>query len=266
MTKWRYISDPPLPGACNMAIDEVLFESFLRNDALPVFRLYRWYPPTLSLGRFQQSDFLDWDYIESRRIDVVRRFSGGGALIHGGDISYSIVCKAESDVDKSYIMLTQFLFDLYRHLGLDPSYACDLETSVYSFGRRNNLCLAGKEKRDIVIAGRKVGGNAQRRKAGALIQHGSIPLRYDRDCLAALGGVSPGGLDNAASLEDLGLDIGIEKLMTTLELVFSRRYGDIRASVLSADERKRASVLEREKYANSACIRNREAMNTCAGL
>jgi len=192
---WRLIDSPPNDGRTNMAVDEALLLSFNSGGSQPAFRTYGWNPPALSIGRFQNvAETIDQVLCRQMGVPIVRRITGGGAIFHADELTYSIVCTQEqispaASVKDSFRVLTGFLVEFYRSLGLDARYAVDSSGSEEGLGVRTPFCFAGRESFDILINGRKIGGNAQRRNRNIIFQHGSIPvvnrsrdgLRYMRD-------------------------------------------------------------------------------------
>lgn len=164
-----------------MAIDEALLSSF-EQSSQPVFRLYGWQPAALSLGRFQNAgEVLDIDLCRAGRVPVVRRISGGGVIYHADELTYSLVCSPDQipetdSIKDSFRVLTGFLLQFYRSLGLDAVYALDVSAGAEKLGQRTPFCFAGRESFDIIVNGRKIGGNAQRRLKRVVFQHGSIPI------------------------------------------------------------------------------------------
>lgn len=179
--QWRLIDSGSLGGPQNMAIDEALLSSF-EQGSQPVFRLYGWQPAALSLGRFQGSgDVLDLDRCRSDRLPVVRRISGGGVIYHADELTYSLVCSPDqipktASIKDSFRILTGFLLQFYRSLGLDAAYALDVSNNAEKLGQRTPFCFAGRESFDMIVNGKKIGGNAQRRLKRVVFQHGSIPI------------------------------------------------------------------------------------------
>jgi len=165
-----------------MAVDEALLLSFDPVDSPPLLRLYGWRPPALSLGRFQDAaGVLDLDRCRAVGVPIIRRISGGGVIFHADELTYSIVCSQRhlppaSSIKESFRHLTAFLLVFYGKLGMDPRYAVDLRHGR-RLGERTPFCFAGRESYDILIDGKKIGGNAQRRLKEVIFQHGSIPLR-----------------------------------------------------------------------------------------
>ena len=225
---WRFIDTGVLDGPANMAVDEALLRCFDAERSLPVFRLYGWSKPALSLGRFQEAkEVLRLDRCATAGIPVVRRITGGGAVFHGEELTYSLVCAPRhippaASIKESFRVLTRFLLNFYRKLGLSASHAIDCLPAETVLGERTSFCFAGRESYDIMIGGRKIGGNAQRRLREAIFQHGSIPLRnlapegsrFLREAPADLG-------KTAGALEDLGVSLQVGELQSLLAAAFA---------------------------------------------
>lgn len=164
-----------------MAVDEALLLSFDPAASLPILRLYSWTPPALSLGRFQDAALvLNIDKCRTAGVPIVRRITGGGVIYHADELTYSIVCAprhipSTPSIKESFRVLTSFLLVFYKNLGLEPCYAADA-CHGRRLGERTAFCFAGKETYDILVKGKKIGGNAQRRLKEVIFQHGSIPL------------------------------------------------------------------------------------------
>ena len=248
MHTWRFIDSGTASAQWNMAVDEALLYSFREGD-LPIFRLYRWEEPSLSLGRFSQiEEVLEREKLHTERIPYVRRMTGGGILVHGSDISYSLVVPRsfiqDTGVKEGYRHLCRFLIDLYRQLGLDAAFAHDLQLAE----TQSPVCLAGTEAYDIIVSGRKIGGNAQRHTRQALLQHGSIPLEIKREHFEALFH-GDSGLDNAASLQGCGIDMTDTRLTAAVKKAFEESYGvALEEGALQPVEALLAKKLYHEKY------------------
>ena len=164
-----------------MAIDEALLDCFSPDTDPPILRLYGWNPAAFSFGRFQNpEETIDLGRCKTDNVQAVRRITGGGIIFHGSELTYSLVVPTGfagggSRVKDAFFQLTSFLLDFYRQLGLDVDYAANLRTGE-RLGGRTALCFAGLESCDILIRGKKIGGNAQRRIRDIIFQHGSIPL------------------------------------------------------------------------------------------
>jgi lipoate-protein ligase A len=259
-TNWRLIDTGPLSGPENMAVDEALLSCFEPEKSAPVLRFYGWSPPALSLGRFQDAPaVLDLHRSRADNVPVVRRITGGGVIYHADEMTYSIVCAQQhlphtATVKESFRMLTAFLLSFYRSLGLHAEYAVDVSNGTERLGERTSFCFAGKESFDIVIDGRKIGGNAQRRLKNAIFQHGSIPLfnrvekgigyLCERPC--DLGG-------DVAALADFGVEIRENDLKDKLNKSFHEGIEtELISSSLTAKETGLAEELLKSRYGSDS--------------
>jgi lipoate-protein ligase A len=215
-----------------MAIDEALLACFDPATSLPVLRLYGWEPPAFSCGRFQEPGaFLDLDQCRRDAVPVVKRITGGGIIYHAQELTYSLVCPAAAipdsrSVKAAFFHLTSFLLAFYRNLGLAPCHAEQYHHDGRRLGERTPLCFAGTESCDILVGGRKIGGNAQRRLKETIFQHGSIPLRQMAGIGAAyLPAPSPGLLEATTSLADEGIVLPRDELARLLARSFAEQMG-----------------------------------------
>ncbi|HEY6838360.1 MAG TPA: lipoate--protein ligase family protein [Geobacteraceae bacterium] len=232
MTSWRLIATTPGDGRLNMAIDEALLFAFDPQHSAPLLRLYGWDPPALSLGRFQDEDqLLDRERCAAAGVPVVQRITGGGIIFHADELTYSLVCSPRhlpcvASVKESFRTLTSFILHFYRGLGLDAAHAADVLPPGPRLGERTAFCFAGKESYDILIAGRKIGGNAQRRLRNTIFQHGSIPL-VNRAAEGArfLREASVLGAGETAALADFGITLCRADLATLLASSFTATFG-----------------------------------------
>lgn len=227
VTHWRLIDTGSLDGAGNMAIDEALIECFDPVNSAPVLRLYGWDPPCLSLGRSQHPDrVLDIDRCKSSGVPFIQRVTGGGVIYHRDEITYALVCNPShvppaTSIKDSFRSLTSFLICFYRKLGLDPIYAIESQSAGPTIGLRTDFCFAGRESYDILLKGRKIGGNAQRRQRNLIFQHGSIPL-YDHSAVGAAFLKEPPriGETGVSALADFGVTDTPEALKQLLVQAF----------------------------------------------
>jgi lipoate-protein ligase A len=263
---WRFIDTGPLDGPANMAVDEALLSSFDPDSSPPVFRLYGWNPPAFSVGKHQDAaQTLDLDRCREDGIRVVRRVTAGGIIYHAEEVTYSIVCAPKHipqvrTVKESFKSLCGFLLLTYRKLGLEPAFAVESNPSGVKLGERTALCFAGKEEYDIVVGGRKVGGNAQRRLKEVVFQHGSIPLR---NCLTeALSFVHENARpplleQNTASLEEMQVVPDVGELKGILADSFEECFAvSLSRSGLDPYERKAAEYLRENKYSRDSWNRD----------
>ncbi len=168
-------------GKENMQIDSNILEKAIEiNSNEPVFRLYGWKPKCISLGRNQKDNFL------TGKIDSVRRLTGGRALLHDNEITYSyvspvnIIPNGESVVE-SYKYISGILINFFKTQGVDLNFGENKRISTHF-----DYCMLVSTGSDVCYKGKKLIGSAQCRKHGYILQHGSILYDYDKDLLEKL--------------------------------------------------------------------------------
>jgi len=237
-----------------MAFDEALAEG-VRAGGPPVLRFYSWSPGCLSLGRFQNlSDGLT---DEARSGPLVRRMTGGGGIWHDDELTYSLACTTadlpDAGVKASFERLCGFLVDTWRSLGWNAGFAKDAGRDGGPLGLYTPACFAGQEEYDIVVDGRKLGGNAQRRDRTLVFQHGSLPRLLDRSRLGAL--FQEGFRPDEAGTTDLvscGWGAPAVDLIPRLQAAFLARLGaEGGESEPTAAEVEAAKEAVRTRYGNS---------------
>lgn len=169
-------------GASNMAIDCAIAEAVSQGSRVPTLRLYGWTPFCLSLGYGQRARDVDRAALAARDWDLVRRPTGGKAILHGDELTYSLCLPlnhelATENVIESYRRLSAGLLRALAHLGIaaqaEPQAAGQAD---YAAGP---VCFVAPSHFEITVAGRKVIGSAQLRRRGVMLQHGTIPLAGD---------------------------------------------------------------------------------------
>lgn len=171
-------------GKENMQIDSDLLDFAIKNELKePIFRLYGWKPACVSLGRNQKDDFLDYELLKSKNIDVVRRLTGGRALLHDNEITYSFICPESflqngSHIVSSYKEISQILIDKFKKLGIDLDFGASkpIKTGF-------DYCMLISTGADLCYKEKKLIGSAQCRSHGYILQHGSILYDYDKKLL-----------------------------------------------------------------------------------
>ena len=169
-------------GADNMAVDVAISEAVAARQQLPTLRLYGWKPFCLSLGYGQRLRDADRGALQARGWDLLRRPTGGKAILHGDELTYSLCLPidhrlARGDVISSYRRLSVGLLRALLRLGL-PASAAPKDTGS-SQGEVGPICFEMPSPYEITVAGRKLIGSAQMRRKGVLLQHGTLPLRGD---------------------------------------------------------------------------------------
>ena len=193
---WRLIRSGPMPGAMNMALDDALLQTVAAGESPPVLRLYRWQPATLTLGYAQKVDAgVDLTACEKAGVDVVRRPTGGRAVLHDREVTYAVITPCASpfavSVAHNYRVIAEVLRNTLRHFDLPA----ELVPGKPRAQQGQAVCFTAPAQHELLVAGCKVAGCAQKRRGGAFLQHGSIPLELDVKLLDRL---LPGQADEAA--------------------------------------------------------------------
>lgn len=241
----RLLIDPPAAGAWNMAVDEALLESAALEERCTL-RFYRWSEPTLSLGYFQR-------YEDRRRhaaslsCACVRRASGGGAILHDRELTYSLAMPPMHPLARSpeqlYQALHGSLISCLREFGFDAS----LVSSPAANDSQPFLCFHRHAIGDVVIGSHKVAGSAQRRWRGAVLQHGSVILS------ASPAAPELPGLDDLGE-SPLAIDALISRWRGVLPDVLNAEHS---LSELADGERSRATEIATSKYGNDSWTKRR---------
>ena len=191
-TRWAVLVTPPLPGADNMALDHALMVRATRTGEA-VLRIYTWRHPTLSFGRHETAiGAYDPAAIAAAGLSVVRRPTGGRAVLHDDEITYSVTAPLSTEQPRRaharalYAAINALLLDGLARLGVSAELAArDPGTSTpRSLG--TGPCFDTASDGEVVVAGQKLVGSAQWREDGAVLQHGSMLISGHRARLAAL--------------------------------------------------------------------------------
>lgn len=193
MTRFRLLDTGTADGDWNMALDEALLEGHRLGLSPPTLRVTRWRQPTLSLGYAQKLEGLNLAACRAHGVELVRRPTGGRAVLHAGDFTYAFIGSGlPAGVAASYRAISEAVARALAHLGLESALV-----SGRPGGGRPADCFAVATQADLCAAGAKLVGSAQTRRAGAVLQHGSLYVRYPEELGRAIfGAVSrPGDLD-----------------------------------------------------------------------
>ncbi|HET9496504.1 MAG TPA: biotin/lipoate A/B protein ligase family protein [Chloroflexia bacterium] len=284
IASWRAITGYDLPGDYQMALDEALLESVIAGG-VPVVRFYTWRPATLSLGVNQPFGEIDADECARRGFGLVRRLTGGRAVLHQHELTYSVIAlendsRVSGGVIESYRKISTALVEGLRSMGADVSLAepskamfralaesrrrTELDDTVDS--SNGAVCFDTASAYELTARGRKLVGSAQARRGGAILQHGSILLDVDWDAwVNVFSYASEAGRERAytklpsrmTSLsEELGRPVTARELQAALVPAFERTFG---ISLMEAEptpaEEEAARRLAAEKYATEGWTR-----------
>lgn len=266
MTTWRLIHTPPSTGAWNMAVDEAILEHIYRGESKPTLRLYAWTPPCLSLGNAQPFKDVDVDRLKLHGWEVVRRVTGGRAILHTDELTYSVTGSEHEEilsggVLESYNRLSKALLYAVQSLSLPVQVQEGKNTPASQ--NLNPVCFEVPSSYEITVDGKKLIGSAQARKKEGVLQHGSLPLTGDltRICDAlvfenesARQEAKDRLLARATTVESaLGIEISWENTAQALVEGFEAELGiQFESAELSQSEIQRADELIKEKYAHVA--------------
>jgi len=251
---WRLLVDPAADGSWNMAVDEALLEGYASRPEHrpPTLRLYGWSPPTLSLGRGQPPpDAAGLSYLRREGIGLVRRPSGGGAVLHDAERTYALVGAVgtgpfPAGVVDTYERVARALERALRALGVD---ARPQRRPPRRQARPPAACFDIASPYELTWQGRKLVGSAQLRRRRGFLQHGSIPLHSEAERVGrVVGGVTHadrhGGLEQA-----LGAPPPAAALDRALVQAFAREFGvRLAPGRLTTEEIELATRLRARRY------------------
>ncbi|HHW14117.1 MAG TPA: lipoate--protein ligase family protein [Firmicutes bacterium] len=249
-----------------MAMDEAVLEAVGRGDAPPTLRFYGWDPPALSLGYFQDREReVDLAGCAAQGFDCVRRPTGGRAVLHAEEVTYALVVPEThpgfgGSISETYRAIGEGLAAGLRRLGVPAEMAPAERRGGWE---RSAACFDSPSFYELVVDGRKLVGSAQVRRFGAILQHGSILLRFDVDQLLRCLAMAPGSgrerlrrglVAHVASLEQvLGRVPGFAEVAAAVAAGMAEAFGvKLVPGELTPAERGRAEELAREKYAAEA--------------
>jgi lipoate-protein ligase A len=260
--RWRLIVDSPADGAWNMAVDEAILEGYLadRDPPPPTLRLYGWKPPALSLGKSQAAaGTADLGFLRRNGIDLVRRPTGGRAVLHEHERTYAVIGSLRggrfgSGVLDTYRLIAAALESAIRALGVE-ALAVSRHPSAAAPAEAGAACFNWTSAHEIAVGGRKLIGSAQLRRGHGFLQHGSIPVAIDA---ARLRGALGGDVDESAFTDlrrELGPRLDVGDLDEALRRAVERCF-DVRVvpGTLTEVEHRRATRLRCWKHLSTAWV------------
>ncbi|MCE5237094.1 lipoate--protein ligase family protein [bacterium] len=250
-----------------MAVDEAMLEAGVAGLIPPTLRFYAWQPPAVSLGFFQPlDDRISLTEIAARGFGLVRRPSGGRAILHKDELTYSVVVADDlipdgRSVMGSYRTLSRGIEAGLGLLGLGAELADRATPERMKAQGLPTVCFAKAAKCDMTVSGRKIVGSAQTRRRGVIMQHGSVPIHLDpAEHLAVMPGEGTDEasqqrlLQKACGVADaLGRSVPFEELAEALRRGFEQRLGIVlEPGELTAWELAKADELYATRYATRA--------------
>lgn len=187
MITWRWIRSGANSPAMNMAVDEAILTLHGEGRTPPTLRFYTWEPPTLSIGYFQKvHKEIDLDAVKRYGLGFVRRPTGGRAVLHEHELTYSVIVSEEHpnmprSVTDAYRVISEGVLQGFRELGLHAYFAVpESEEEKLQLKNPNSaVCFDTPSWYELVVEGKKVAGSAQTRQKGVILQHGAILIDLD---------------------------------------------------------------------------------------
>lgn len=259
-TTWRYLDEGVNSASYNMALDEALAIAVRKELSPPTLRLYGWDRPSVTIGYFQRSSEIDVAYCAQKNIPVVRRASGGRAVLHGEELTYSISAKTVAGVfshglHDSYANIGKALGLAFVRIGIVPEtklrrqLPAELKTGARP---RNPLCFHSASYGEISFQERKIIGSAQKRWRDGLLQQGSIPTTIAYDEVATIFRCAdPKSLkETMGGLCEMVPSLTIDGLKSALRSAFEEVFDiQFKRATPSAEETRIAEELDARKYA-----------------
>lgn len=271
MTKkatWRFIDSGAQSPAMNMAIDEAILTIHSQGKTLPTVRFYRWNPSTLSIGYFQKEKEINHEAVGRFGLGFVRRATGGRAVLHDQELTYSVVVSEDypgmpSQVNEAYRVISNGLLKGFQRLGFHAemvSLASEEEKAKYA-SMGSSACFDSPSWYELVVEGKKIAGSAQTRQKGTILQHGSILLDWDVDKLfevlhfsseRVMERMKQSFLEKAVAINHLSdRTVSLDEARAVFFEGFKEGLGvDLVPGELTEDEVVLAKQLAQEKYGN----------------
>jgi lipoyl(octanoyl) transferase len=262
---WRVVKTPPAPGAWNMAVDEAILAAIGRQDVPPTLRLFAWNPVCLSLGYAQPFSDVDDERLAQKGWDVVRRVTGGRAILHTDELTYSVIGphgepRLAGSVLESYQRLSQALLAALNTMAL-PAQALPKNQNPSEKKQPEPVCFEVPSNYEITVSGKKLIGSAQARKNVGILQHGTLPLAgnlaritealhfkdADQRNQAGLRLLDRATTVEAVLQQSISWERAAEAFISAFEDVLNLSFEE---SALTAKELTHADILVKEKYAH----------------
>lgn len=238
--RWRVLRYEKANAVYNMALDEAIAEAVAFRVAGPTIRFYGWEPAAVSIGRFQKlEEVVDLEGCKRLGVDVVRRSTGGGAVFHDRELTYSVICPEDmmpADINEAYREIGGWMVNALKLIGIEAVF---------------------EPINDVLVNGKKISGSAQSRRKGMFVQHGTLIYDLDRAKMFSVLKVPKDKLDSH-SLGDPAervtsvreqRKVPWEYVAAALANAFIMNR-EWYAGDLTADEIARAEVIARLRYAN----------------
>ncbi|MFJ7637177.1 lipoate--protein ligase family protein [Peribacillus sp. NPDC097264] len=265
--KWGFIDSGDCSPAYNMAMDEALLNWQSNGEIPPMIRFYGWNPATLSIGYFQRAETeIDLAEVERQGLGFVRRPTGGRAVLHEHELTYSVIVPESypgmpNTVTEAYRVISEGILKGFRNLGLDAYFSVPETEQDKEMLKspKSSVCFDAPSWYELVVEGRKVAGSAQTRQKGVILQHGAILLELDEEKLFSVFKFSDDKVkekmknnlrNKAVAINDIaGRKITISEAKVAFENGFSEGLSiDLKPYVLSEKQLQEVKDIAKNKY------------------
>jgi lipoate-protein ligase A len=248
----RLINQGPAPAFFNMALDEAISEAVRQKVSPPTLRLYQWDRPSLSIGYFQKVSDIDTGYCDKKGYPVVRRQTGGRAVLHDLELTYSFSASADfpmfsGGLRENYAVISRALLLALKLKGIEAKASFERKRSS---SHKHAACFRATSFGEITVGGKKIIGSAQKRYKEGFLQHGSILFSFDPGELCrALGQNNQDTFIDIGAMNDYTGVLSVNDLRQALKEAFERTFNVKMISDNPAkSELSLAKELERSKY------------------
>lgn len=234
----------------NMALDEAISEAVRKNLSPLTLRFYQWDRPSISIGYFQRASDINIRYCNSKGYPIVRRPTGGRAILHDKELTYSVSARFDTGIFKGnlledYSIISNAISNGLRLCGIDSEINHSRKRNM----EKNPACFKSISYGEVLVNGKKITGNAQKRYADGFLQQGSIPITIDKEELRKVLNLCEGDLDEVATIKESASEITIDGLTNALKRGFEETLG---VRLISDDptrfEIRLAKELESKRY------------------
>ncbi len=251
---WRLIDSGKEDAYMNMALDEAIASRVLEGASPPTLRFYGWKTPSITIGAFQKLSEINMDYCRDMGIPVVRRPTGGRAILHGADLTYSFSSQNippffSESLLKTYGYIAQAFLKGFREMGFDVELKTRRERGQVLTG--SALCFQSVSYGEITLKGKKLIGSAQKRWQKGFLQQGSLLLNTNAEEMERVFGTATRDsiLSSMIGLLDVYPDIDLKKLKQAIIKGFIEVFnGEFKPSSPTREELNLAEKLCRDKY------------------
>ncbi len=261
--EWRLIKDTYHTGFMNMAIDEAIMIAHREGLVPPTIRFYQWSPPAVSLGYFQDlKKEIDVDSCRNLGIDIVRRPTGGKAVLHDKELTYSFTIRenhplVNNSILETYKKISGGIIKGLFYLGVTADLVPLREKSKIHHSDLKSICFSVPSQYEVQVEGKKIVGSAQVRKREIVLQHGSLLIELEKDKLFSVFNFPSTQIRerlktkfNATSLEEiLKRKITFSELSAILPRGFEKEFGvKLLEGQITEEEEKISQELLENKY------------------